>query len=87
MCGLTPLVLVGFVVGAVASTLTGSDLAGWVAGLAAFAVAAWVQHRRGTPVVCTVTAPARDDAALGDAPTSATDARLDPPEPTTRSTR
>jgi hypothetical protein len=58
MCALTPLLLIGFVAGTAVSSLTDSDLAGWVAALAAFALAVAVRRVRGTSTACAVNAPA-----------------------------
>lgn len=56
MCGLTRLLLVGFVIGTVVSSVTGSELAGWLAALVGAAVVATVQRARGT-AACAVQPP------------------------------
>lgn len=58
MCGVTRLLVIGFLIGTVVSSLTGSDLAGWVAALLATAALAGVQRVRGGPA-CPVPATAR----------------------------
>lgn len=57
MCTLTPLLLIGYVAGIAVSSLTGSDLVGWAAALAAVGLAAAVQRARGTSTACAVKAP------------------------------
>lgn len=58
MCGLTRLLLAGFVIGTAVSSVTGSDLAGWVVGMAVAAAVATVQRAQGGST-CAVKAPAR----------------------------
>lgn len=62
MCSLTPLLLVGFLVGTLVSSFTGSDAAGWATALAAVALTAAFRRVRGTPASCAVP-PAYDGAA------------------------
>lgn len=47
VCGLTRLLLVAFVMGTAVSSLTGSELAGWLAALVGAAVLTVVQRARG----------------------------------------
>lgn len=58
MCGMTRLLVVGFVLGTLVATLTGNDAAGWVAALVGVAVVAAVQQVRGTRASCAVERPA-----------------------------
>lgn len=59
MCSLTPFVLIAFAAGTVVSTLTGSDLAGWLAALTAVAVVATAQRVSGTVATCAAPASPR----------------------------
>lgn len=61
MCGLSRLVLVALAIGLVVSSLSGSDLAGWLAALAGVAALAAVRRVRGTVTACPVPVPARTD--------------------------
>ena len=54
VCGLTRFLLVGFVIGTVASSVTGSDGFGWAAALIGVASLAVVQRIRGTAAACAV---------------------------------
>ena len=61
-CGLSRLLLVAFVAGWVVSSLTGSELAGWVAVAVAVGATLAVQRARGSAPACPVQpVPVLDD--------------------------
>lgn len=63
MCELSTPLFVGFILGTLVSSLTGSDLAGWLAGLAAFGAIVAVQRLRGPSATsCSSRGPAHTDA-------------------------
>ncbi len=77
MCGLSRLLLPAMLVGVATSTLTGSDLAGWLAAGITVAVLAVAAKVRGTTATCAISLPPHhepvdqtDDAATDERSTT-----------------